>query len=354
MTRPRSSSLEALTLDQSAAGLPSIKELAARRGIKFGMAIKASQLTNPALTSLIARESVILVAENDMKANVIQPSEGVFDYTKADAIAAFAVANGCALRGHPLIWHGSLPAWMLTAIENDWEATMDAHIAAVMARYPNVTNWDVCLEVLGPIGISATYPSGYRENSPWYIAAGGPSYITRAYELARQYCPQGTELAYCDFSTERNLTIHQSKRTAVIDLLDTLADAELVDAFAAQCHLFVSSDPTVFSEKAFRAFLTTVRGMGLKVHLSELDVAAQVSLTDENLDYQCAEMVKRVVGVWLEDVQAGEELLVWGVRDDLSWRSTYMSLNQRPLPWSAAGKPKAMERALRQLLACPP
>jgi len=52
-----------------------------------------------------------VVAENCMKAEVIHPQEGVYDFTLADQFVDKAKAAGLKVQGHCLIWHSQCPQW---------------------------------------------------------------------------------------------------------------------------------------------------------------------------------------------------------------------------------------------------
>lgn len=45
------------------------------------------------------------------KWDTIEPTQNTFSYTKGDAIANLAEANGQKLRCHNLVWHSQLPSW---------------------------------------------------------------------------------------------------------------------------------------------------------------------------------------------------------------------------------------------------
>lgn len=351
MTMPRSTSLDALSLDQSAMGLPSIRTLAARRGVDFGMAVKTTNMGIP----LVEQECGILVPENEMQASKTQPNPGSFDWQYLDQIANFAAAKGMKLRGHTFIYHvlGVTPAWMQTAIAANWQDVLNTRIAALAPRY-KWASVDVCNEVVANFGANST-ASGFREDSIWYQAAGGTAFVQAAYQAARSYCAPGTRLAYCDFGAEvSTYSDSDAKRAKLLSFLDGLANAGLIDDFSAQAHITGAAFTQSSIEPTWRSFLASVRGMGLRVNLSELDFLSQSARGSESLDYYASERVKRVVNTWAENIQPGEQLLCWGVRDDLSWLqgSEYNGgYLQRPLPWDMNGKPKWMERTLREIFA---
>jgi len=49
-----------------------------------------------------------------MKWDATEATEGVFTFGQADAEVAFAKTNGMHVRGHTLVWHNQIPAWVFT------------------------------------------------------------------------------------------------------------------------------------------------------------------------------------------------------------------------------------------------
>src|SRR3712207_3368035 len=61
---------------------------------------------------ILAEEFDSVSPENQMKWDFIHPEPGVYNFEAADAIVDFAQANGQVVRGHTLLWHSQLPAWV--------------------------------------------------------------------------------------------------------------------------------------------------------------------------------------------------------------------------------------------------
>jgi endo-1,4-beta-xylanase len=84
----------------------------ARRPL-IGTAVDMSALANdPAYKTAIEREFNIVTPENVMKWDTIEPQQGVTDFSQGDALVRFARANHQLVRGHTLVWHNQLPAWL--------------------------------------------------------------------------------------------------------------------------------------------------------------------------------------------------------------------------------------------------
>src|SRR5436189_197000 len=73
------------------------------------------------------------------------------DHVEADALVAFAQANGMAVRGHTLVWHNQLPGWLTggTFTRDEVIAILRDHIMTVVGRYRGkILAWDVVNEAI--------------------------------------------------------------------------------------------------------------------------------------------------------------------------------------------------------------
>ena len=146
-----------------------------------------------------------ITSENDMKWSSLQPTEGNFTFAAADAQVALAKANSMQVRGHTLVWHNQVPAWVFNdASGNPMTPTpenkalllqrLENHIRAVVGHFKDdVYAWDVVNEVIDP-----AQADGFRR-SPWFNITG-TDYIDRAFQVAHEVAPDA-KLYVNDFST---------------------------------------------------------------------------------------------------------------------------------------------------------
>jgi endo-1,4-beta-xylanase len=354
MTQPNGSSL--LTLSRTLAGspYPRIKDVAAGHGVDFGMAVRAAYLSDSLTGPMVANECSIIVPEYEMQASVTQPTSTTWNLTALNTISDFAVVRSQKLKGHSLFWHHAdlLPDWQETILalaDNAQTRTLITNRTAGFAGFNFEGGVDVVNE---PIAAGS---SGYRTTSPWYIGWGGIGYVQFAFEEARRLLPVGTPLGFNEFGMENVAsTDNDGKRAQTLTLATDLANLGLMDYFGCQTHVFSGASYQSSLEQTFRPFLASMRALGVKVHLSELDYRSTATRgTNEELDAYAQDRLKRVVGTWAENMQEGEHLIVWGIKDDQSWLQDPANnggiTQQRPLPWDSNGNPKTMERMLRRI-----
>src|SRR6185503_17252350 len=128
----------ALLCAARAAPAAPLRTSATAKGLFVGAAVNMTPLNNEAAyRDTLRREFNMVVAENVMKFDALRPSRTTFNFAEADALVAFAEANGMAIRGHTLVWHSQLPGWLTggTFTRDEAIAIMRDHIRTVMGRY---------------------------------------------------------------------------------------------------------------------------------------------------------------------------------------------------------------------------
>ena len=143
------------------------------------------------------------------------------------------------LRGHTLLWHRTIPAWMLAGDRTDpanYRVAVQQHlrnyIFAVVQHFPNVYAWDVVNEVASDTQNAA---NPYRTDSPWYQAYSvggmtGSDYVRDAFMFANQArtsigkTSANMKLMLNDYNTEL-----PGKRANVIQIVRDLVNAGVRD-----------------------------------------------------------------------------------------------------------------------------
>src|SRR5271170_3330311 len=128
------------------AATASLKQLAQEKGLLFGscLALKYCAQSAP-YQQLFLAQCDIATPELHMKWNSLSSQPGVYDFTNADAFVAFCATNRIKVRGHTLVWHDALPAWVGPQLTPETgPAMMTGHIRNVAGHFAGkLYSWDV-------------------------------------------------------------------------------------------------------------------------------------------------------------------------------------------------------------------
>lgn len=139
-------------------------ELAKKHHKYFGSATDNPEFTDAAYLKLLGSEFGQTTPGNAMKWYATEPAPGVFDFTAGDEVVAFAKAHHQKVRGHTLVWHSQLPAWLT---ERSWTAAATTTLTLPIRRLPREAS--VPHRPLGrrtDIDHGRDDPTGYPERVP--------------------------------------------------------------------------------------------------------------------------------------------------------------------------------------------
>ena len=302
--------------------------------------------------------------ENIMKAEVVNPEPGIFNFRPADDYVAFAQTIDLFTIGHTLIWHNQTPAWFFENASGQpntpeqQKERMRQHIQAVAGRYAGkVKAWDVVNEVIDNDG-------SYRTNTAWVKAMGdGDELIKNAFTFASEYAPD-TELYYNDFNAWR-----PAKRDGIMRLVRLLQKENIrIDGVGIQGHWGLNYPKNEYIEAAIDSFAS----LGVKVMITELDVDVlpltregqiigtgmlhpQYQLEEfkdyldpyadglpEDVQQQLADRYAELMGIFYKKRDKIDRVTFWGLHDGMSWKNDY-PINARtnyPLLFDRNKQPK--------------
>jgi endo-1,4-beta-xylanase len=316
---------------------PSLRELAERRKFRIGAAVNEGPLRDdPEYRAILAREFNIVTPENAMKFGPLRPTRDVYAFEDADAIVAFAQQHGIAVRGHALLWHLMVPAWLAEAhlSFDDCIDVVRSHLYTVTQHFRGkVCAWDVVNEAIEADG-------SWRDTL--FLHAFGPEYLTLAFQWAHEGDPDA-RLFYNDFGAEEI----NAKSTAIYGMLGGLLDRGVpVHGVGLQMHWELGQplDPRSMAENIRR-----LSALGLEIHVTEMDVRIKEPATPKALE-DAAKIYREVLEVCLAAPQC-TALLTWGVTDRYSWVPAHCPGMGAALLFEAEGRPKPAYFALRDVLA---
>lgn len=98
--------------------------VAVNRSITMGQFSRRSKEELASDTALVKRHFNQIVAENEMKWQLIHPRPGSdgYDFAAADALEKFAADNQMQLAGHTLVWHSQTPNWVFEGTQQPSES----------------------------------------------------------------------------------------------------------------------------------------------------------------------------------------------------------------------------------------
>lgn len=328
-----------------------LKAVAERAGLFWGAAVDSQQIQPESqFAEAVVRECSVIVPEWEMKWGAVEPERGRRIYARSDAIVKFADRHQLKIRGHALVWHGSLPRWASETLkqDSDWNV-LASFITATLNRYSSSSfiHWDVINEVIEPRHGRA---DGLR-SSP-YLNVFGPEYIRRALVLAHEHAPN-VRLYINEYGLDYDGGIERDRRAALLRLIENLKKSDTpLHGIGIQAHLY-GRGRSRFSQEALRRFLADIAGHGLKITITELDVPERdVSLPVEERDRFVVHEVARYLDVVLDE-PAVEGIVTWGLSDRYSWLNAELrgtGTRNRGLPLDENLAPKPVTHAIIEAL----
>jgi endo-1,4-beta-xylanase len=261
-----------------------------------------------------------MTVENALKMYDVCPSFGpdgvpVYDFSRADAIVAAALAKNLRVRGHTLIWgkvsdvlkKPDLDKYLARFSPADRAAALgqfvDNHITRVMTRYRGkIRTWDVVNEPLESWG------DGELENNVFYRYLGA-GYITRAFALAHAIDPDATLFLNEIFSTYRD-----QRAESFYQMVKAFRENGVpVHGIGLQAHIMADTSLGGLAE-----YMKRLTDLGFEVELTEVDVRL-MQFAFEPDPYQAqGEFYARLLGLCLQNPNC-RGLTFWGFSDNDAW-----------------------------------
>jgi len=342
---------------------PSLNQLAARSGRRFGSAVAwsppgtdAGSITNPSYTRLLERDCSLLVPENQLKWQWVRRTPGEFDFRAFDAIADYAARHDFKLRGHTLFWTPTKwhPKWLAETkfgSAADAEKLLTEHVRTVCGRYgTRIYSYDVVNEAVQP-------ETGQIRDTNVTRALGGEGFLDLMFHTAREAAPHA-QLVYNDYmSWERN-PIDEMHMKGVLKLLEGFRKRGTpVDALGVQSHIRLLKHLPVAqivreSERPWRRFIDEVVGMGYKLLITEFDVNDHAAPTNPQVrDRMVADYARAYLDLMLSYPQLGD-VLAWGMTDRYSWLTGFDPRADKTLvrgtPYDSGFRPKPLRAAMAE------
>jgi endo-1,4-beta-xylanase len=290
-----------------------------------------------------------ITPENILKWALVHPQPGKYDFAASDRFVEFGEKNNMFIVGHTLVWHNQTPRWVFEGVDRETLLSrMREHIFTVVGRYKGrIKGWDVVNEALNQ--------DGTMRQSPWFKIIG-EDYLVKAFEFAHEADPNAA-LYYNDYDLEL-----PAKRAGAVALIKKLLAAGVrISGVGLQNHNLMDWPSAADEDATIAAFAA----LGLKVHITELDVDVLPRTTRPGADYAVdmpvtpqlnpyvdrlpdamqAALAKRyaeLFKIYVKHRDAIERVTFWGVADGDSWLNNWPMKGRTnyPLLFDRLGQPK--------------
>ena len=314
MNQISSISLLALCLTTSQAVAQPVLQEAFAEHFKIGAAIGTNLINgqDPAALELAARHFNTITPENALKWRHLHPHSGNYNFATADRYVDFGEQHDMFIVSHTLIWHQGTPDWVFENEEGKPVSRevllerMEQHIRTVVGRYKGrIHAYDVVNEAINRSDRNAG--TGERRPTKWQTIIGD-DYIEQAFRYAHEADPDA-ELYYNDYNL-----VKPKKRAAAIQIVKSLrAKGVRVDGIGAQCHVQLDWPSIRQIETMLDDLIAELRPLGMKVMVTELDVASPDN------DQQLADRYAALFRVFTARSANIDRVTFWGVYDGLTW-----------------------------------
>jgi len=287
-------------------GKMELRDLAEKKNFLIGAAVSINPFMNDEkYRELLKDEFNIIVGENCFKQKNVWKDPYKYNFKETDALVEFAIKNNIKIRGHTLVWHHSVPDWLLNGNYSSEEVKkmLEKYIKTLVGRYKGkIIQWDVVNE-----GISDKEPFDLRKDSFWYKKLG-PDYIKDVFIWAHSADPSA-KFYYNDYNWEEK----NGKSDAIFNLIKRMKEEGIpIDGAGWQCHFEYGIK---INEKHYQN-AERLKKLGLELMITELDIRLPMPSDEEKLENQAKsykEIFKFAVGNGFKGV------LMWGFTDKYSW-----------------------------------
>ncbi|GGY88364.1 endo-1,4-beta-xylanase [Streptomyces nitrosporeus] len=278
--------------------------LGKKAGLRIGTAVNMDALADDApYRARVAGEFTSVTAENVMKWEAVEPRRGTYDWAAADELVDFAGKNRQLVRGHTLVWHSQLPAWLTedAFTADELREILHRHVTEQVTHFKGrIWQWDVVNEAFNE--------DGTLRDSIW-LRKLGPGYIADAFRWAHEADPKARL-----FINDYNIEGVNAKSDALYDLVSRLRKQRVpVHGVGIQGHLGVQyGAPHDIADNMLR-----FDELGLETAITEADVRIPMPADSTELEAQAEGYAVMLRGCLL--TPGCNAFTLWGFTDTYSW-----------------------------------
>lgn len=304
----------------SSSSSDSLRALASKIDLHIGTAVVPYDLDNPDYAKIAATQFSVVTPGNEMKWQVVEPTQGTYDWSGGDRLVQFAQQNHQLVRGHVLLWHNQLPDWLTTGVTNGMitdaqlRDLLHKHITDEVTHFKGkIWQWDVANEFF-----TDDNPSQLNPNDFW-ISHLGPGVIADAFRWAHAADPKAL-LFYNDYNIAGEDGTNAKSDAAYTFIKQLVAQGVPISGVGDQGHLDTQYGfPTKMTDD-----LQRFANLGLKTAITEADVRTFVDSPTTQVPtdhlatfaqpYEYSQMLQACLAV-----KQCISFTVWGFGDTDSW-----------------------------------
>lgn len=305
----------------SAAGAQeTLRSLAEERGRYIGAILNSQWFSGglPADYEKIHKtEFNVVVAENEMKFDATEPSQGNFSFGNGDKMVNYAKQNNMRARGHALAWHSQVPGWVNNhRNKQELLGILKNHIDKTVGHFKGkIDEWDVVNEA-----VNDDNNHGWRSRGSVWFETIGAEFLDSAFVWAHAADPDA-ELCYNDYAIEQGIGPGSKAGFVLEQVKRWVKDGIPITCVGSQTHVedVTTAKEFIGAPDSLRHFAQELAKLGIKLNITELDVGFKsgVNVSAEDLARQ-GQVYRQFMDVFLEEPNMGI-YLIWGISDKWSW-----------------------------------
>jgi endo-1,4-beta-xylanase len=317
----------------STAAANSLGALGLKAGVRIGTAVNSDALADePAYSNVVGSQFTSVTPENVMKWDTIEPTQGTYNYTQADALVKYAEAHGQLVRGHNLVWYNQLPSWVSNGdfTSAQLKTILKQHITSEVSHFKGkIWQWDVVNEAFNDDGT-------YRDDI--WLQKLGPDYIKDAFIWAHEADPKA-KLYINDYNIEGV----NAKSTALYNLVASLRKQGVpIQGVGIQGHL----DTQYPAPHDIADNMARFDKLGVDTAITEADVRIPLPASNTAVEAQNEAYQTLLQGCLL--TKHCTDFTVWGFTDKYSWVPGTFSGEGQANIYDENYQPKTAYTALQQ------